>query len=191
MSLSTETLKAIVCEREAGYLIAEIAANHGVSVSAVKSVCRKNGAVKFASRNLLVENARQQLVSDSKLAQRLALETAQAIHSELALAKQIKQAASLLIEQIFDNDSGMSVAVRSRSLAAVATSVITAQALTHKALSLQKETSGANDDDLPKLVIESMTDSEIETAQAQANMTDLELALLEQQGGLNDDGAIE
>lgn len=184
MSISIETTKAIVAEREAGYLVAEIAAKHGVSVSAVKSICKKNGAIKFASRNLLVENARQQIINDSQLAQRVAHETGKAILTELALSTQIKQAASLLIERIYDNDSNMTIAMRSRSLAAVSTSIVNAQSLAHKALNLQKEVSGADFDDLPSLIIEGYTDAEMQDIRKRASMSDLELSKLEESEGL-------
>ena len=160
--IDSQAVIQILALREAGYCINEIAERHNVSQSCVKQICKKYGAHKGSARTLYVEKAKQQIIEDAKLTERIVLETSAAILLELDLSKQIKTAASLLLEQLSDNQHGITVATRARSLAAVSTAVSVAQSITHKALELQKSANETSADDLPSLTISSYNDEEIE-----------------------------
>lgn len=189
--IDTDIAKEIICERLVGYTINAIATKHGCSQSAVKSICRKNQAWRGMAKKELVNAAKKRIIEDAQLTETVVLAASASILADFDLSHQIKQSASLLLESIYNNDSGIPIAQRARSLAAVATSASIAQAIAIKALEFQKSYTNQSDSDLPSLHINSFSDSEIEEIRITASMTDLELAAYESQKGMVDSGAIE
>lgn len=74
---------------------------------------------------------------------------------------------------------------------AITTSLSVAQGITHRALNLQQSSSETSDDDLPSLHINTFSNEELDEIRKTSEMSDIQLAVYEQEKGLTDDGAIE
>lgn len=177
--IDAATVERILCWRQAGLTLASISSREGVSVSAIKQIIKRTGGVsRGGCRKAVLEKAKQIVIRDSNLAETIALGVSASIASDLSLANQIRDNASLMLEVIF-NDSSTSTATKARSLAALATAASVAQAISFRALEIDKQRNAISDD-LPELTITGYSSEETEDIRRRASMSDIDLAALEE-----------
>ena len=177
--------------RSSGLTIGAVADELKISQSALKQIYKKFDVKKYDAKDLLIQAARKRLLEDASLSENMAVAISSSVLSDINLAKQIRDNASILFEKIF-NDSYETTQQKARALAALATAALAAQSLSQRAISFNKEANNDSSEDLPELKISSYTDEEIEAIRTRASMSDLDLARLdaeqleaEQEGGMS------
>jgi AcrR family transcriptional regulator len=145
--------------REAGYSLAAIATKTGISPATLTRHFKKHGAIKGTLSLSAVDEARQQLLSDSGFIGELKTAIASSICDDLAQVAQVREAMSLILEDVM-NDTSLPAHYKSRAVAALATSLT----LTQKAarVALQADNQPIEQDSLPELFISELTAEDIE-----------------------------
>lgn len=176
--IAQETIKSAIAYRAAGLTLGVISEKLKVSQSCLKGLFKKFDVSRGSHRSALVKTAKELLIKDTTLASTIASAIAAAITNDLNLAAQIRENASLMLENLY-NDSSTPTAQKSRSLAALATAASVAQSITFKALDIDRTRNAITDDDLPELSITGYSEDEMREIRLRADMTDLELSALD------------
>lgn len=174
-----ETIKLAIAYRSTGLTLGVISDKLKVSQSALKQIFKRFNTSRGSHRTELAKKARELLINDTTLASNIAAQVAASISSDVNIANQIRDNTSLMLEQIY-NDSSTPTAQKSRSLAALATAASVAQAISFRALEIDKQRSTVNDDDLPSLSITGYSNEEVEDIRRRASLSELELSALEE-----------
>lgn len=177
--IDAETVKLAIAHRASGLTLAAISDRLKISTSALKQIFKKHDVKRGTHRSAIVQQAKNLLVQDVTLASRISESVAASIANDLALANRVRDNASVLLDEIY-NDSNSSVQVKARALTALATAVSLSQAICFKALDIEKQRATVSDNELPSLVISGFSDDEMQDIRRRASMTDLQLTALEE-----------
>jgi AcrR family transcriptional regulator len=154
----TEIKQALVL-REAGYSLAAIATKTGISPATLTRHFKKHGAPKGTLSVSAVDEARQQLLSDSGFIGELKTAIASSICDDVAHVARLRESMALILEDVM-NDTALPAHYKSRAIAALATSLT----LTQKAarIALQTDNQPIEQESLPELYITELTSEDIE-----------------------------
>lgn len=167
MALTAAQQQRIAELRAIGASLSHIADDTGISLSAIKLCIKKYGLVKSALPTEILNNARKKLLDDH--ANDLQTKIITSIENDLAASKKIQDAAAALLDELLDSE--LPPHIKSRSLAAIATSLAIAQQLSKKAIGYESKQT----DNLPVLEIRGMTDHEHEHISAVINHDGLDI----------------
>ncbi|TAK62304.1 helix-turn-helix domain-containing protein [Methylobacter sp.] len=145
--------------REAGYSLAAISTKTGISPATLTRHFKKHGAVKGTLSLSAVDEARQQLLSDSGFIGELKAAIASSIVDDLSHVAQLRESMAVTLEQVM-TDAALPAHCKCRAIAALATSLT----LTQKAarVALQADNQLIEQDTIPELFISELTAEDIE-----------------------------
>lgn len=169
---SSSELKEAVTLRQAGYSLSAITEKTNISAATLHRHFKAHSVGKGAITAEAIEEARQQLITDADFVGNLRHHISASILDDLRMSQRIKSAALLALEEI-EEDNTISPILKSRSLASIATAVKVSSDVQRRCLRLDDQTSLIQQDDLPVLTINRMTDSEIEAVQHRFGKEDL------------------
>lgn len=177
--LTLDDIKSAIAWRESGLTISVIADKLKLPISTTKALLKRYNVSKGASRGALVQVARDKLINDTSLSNMIASQISASITNQLSMARQIEDECSTLFEQL-SNDTRTPISVRARTLSSIASAAQMAQSLAFKALDIENKRNEIKQTDLPTLVIEGYTESEMLEIRKKSSMTDIELAQLDE-----------
>ncbi|MGZ8957946.1 MAG: hypothetical protein ACXW0L_00520 [Methylosarcina sp.] len=154
---TSDELKRAVTLRAAGWTLAAIVLETGISASTLQRHFKAHGVGRGTLSAEAVEQAQRQLIEDGFF-DSLKHQIAAAILDDLSLARQLRESALLTLEELTE-DATTPPMIKSRSLAALATATKITSDILRRALRMD---SGALDQvkELPTLVITKMTEEE-------------------------------
>lgn len=163
---TNDELKQAIVLRQAGYSLASISERTGISVSTLVRHFSKHKIDKGSLSTEAVEQARQRLLNDAGLVDRLKHEIAAAVVDDISHVKQLRAAAALLLEELMA-DTSLPAHYKTRGLAALSTSLRLTQDAARKALGSDKLEPDPSE--LPTLTITELTAAEIESMRTEKN----------------------
>lgn len=145
--------------REAGYSLAAISIKTGISPATLTRHFKKHGAIKGTLSLSAVDEARQQLLTDSGFIGELKAAIASSIVDDLSHVAQLRESMTLILEDVM-KDTALPAHYKSRAVAALATSLT----LTQKAarVALRADDQPIEQDSIPQLFISELTAEDIE-----------------------------
>ncbi|PPD44898.1 MAG: hypothetical protein CTY16_11080 [Methylobacter sp.] len=144
--------------REAGYSIAAISVKTAISPATLTRHFKKHGAVRGSLSLTAVEDARQELLSDSGFIGELRHQIAASITDDMAHVVALRESMALILEEIM-KDAALPSHYKSRAIAALATSLTLTQKAARIALSVDDQP--VEQDQLPTLHITELTADDI------------------------------
>lgn len=135
---SLPELEEALILREAGYTLSAIAERTGISASTLTRRFKEAGGTPARGKlsQEAIDQARQQLLQDSGFIGELKEKIASQVLDDLALTKQIRESVLITLERLNSEDCTM---VRSRSLAALSTSLKITSDVARRALKADKD----------------------------------------------------
>jgi AcrR family transcriptional regulator len=166
--MSKPTLPSIINRavtlRAAGHTLSSITAQTGLSASSLYRYFKRLDIERGSVTSESVAKARKNLLNDTTFIDQLKQKIAISIADDLAISRQIREALAMSLEEII-GDSTMAPALKSRSLAALSTSLKLTPDVQRKALNIDNKDPFNTLEELPILTIVKMTDAEIQAAQ--------------------------
>ncbi|QEY64960.1 helix-turn-helix domain-containing protein [Metapseudomonas lalkuanensis] len=156
--------------REAGYTLSVIAERLGVSLSSVQRLLKKNHAVAGATKQALIEKARDDMLSSAFSLERVQQMAASLVLDDFALSQKIRQKLHRALDAIEPDSPNAS-----RALAANATTLKLTQDVNRRALPLDKLEQAQAVEELPALEIHIMSGMDVEEMRAQQRLEEAEL----------------
>lgn len=156
---TADQIKQAIVLRDAGYSLSSIAEKTGISPATLARHFKRHGIAKGALSTEAVIEARQQLLLDGGLVDQLRHEIAATVLDDISHAKQLREAAALLLEELMA-DTSLPAHYKTRGLAALSTSLRLTQEAARKAL--RADTIEVESSELPTLTITELTAAEIE-----------------------------
>lgn len=163
-------IKEALVLREAGYSLAAISVKTNISPSTLARHFAKHGAAKGALSSEAVEEARQQLITDSGFINGLKQQIAASISDDLSHVQQLREAATLILEQLMA-DKSLPAHYKSRGVAALATSLSMTQKAARTALKADDQP--IEQGSLPELFIYELTPEEVELMRSEQQQKDV------------------
>lgn len=176
--ISVELQKKAIAQRLAGYSLATIAANTGISTRCLKNIFSRHTTEKSGVTADLVKQAKADLLNDEKFKKVVKQSVNSLIRTEIDLSNKLLDSATATLDDL----EHVVPLQRSKALASLSTAINNAAIMQRRAIGL-KETVDLSDAELPRLFITKLTESEVEQIQRRVNVTDLDL-------GGNDDGEV-
>lgn len=155
---TSEELKRAVALRAAGWTLSAIAIETAISPSTLQRHFRTHSIGRGTLSSEAVEEAKQQLLQDAGFVENLKHTIASAVLDDLSMARQIREAALLTLEELA-SDTTTPPMIKSRALAALATATKITSDVMRRALKMDD---GAMNqaEELPQLTIRRMTEEE-------------------------------
>jgi AcrR family transcriptional regulator len=161
---SPQLIKRAITLRIAGHTLSSIVEKTGLSASTLYRYFKKFDIERGSLTVESVAEARESLLNDALFIDNLKLTIASSIADDLALSRQIRDAIALSLEELIV-DNKTHATLKSRSLAALSTSLKITQDVQRKALNVDRAEQFNQLEELPTLTITRMTDEEIQAAQ--------------------------
>lgn len=160
-------LKRAITLRAAGWTLSAIAVDTGLSASTLYRHFKAHSIGRGTLSTEAVEAAKQQLLNDAGFVENLKHTIASAIVDDLAMVKQIREASMLALEELA-TDTTAPAMIKSRSLAALATTTkITSDVLRR---ALRMDDGALNEvEELPTLLVARMDEDEIQAIKSRFN----------------------
>ncbi|MCL7421614.1 MAG: hypothetical protein M8364_11995 [Methylobacter sp.] len=155
---TTEEIKQAIVLRESGYSLAAISQRTGISPATLARHFKKHGVIKGGLSDSAVDEARQQLMKDAGFVNDLKDQIAAAIVDDLSHVQQLREASTLLLEELMTNKA-LPPHYKTRAIAALATSLRLTQEAWRK--SLKVDELQPEPESLPALTIYELTPEEI------------------------------
>ncbi len=155
---NSDQLKQAFVLRAAGYSLASIAEITSISASTLSRHFAKYRAKKGGLTLDAINEAKRQLLDDAGFIGDMKSKIAASVADDISQIKAIREAIILTLEETMA-DKGLPAHYRARSIAALSTSI----ALTQKTarVALNADSQPIDQDDLPTLFIEELTQEEI------------------------------
>lgn len=163
-----QTAQAVIL-REAGYTLPAIASRLDISVSTAQRMLKTNKAIPGASRQALIEKAREELLATAFSLEAVQQTAASLVLEELALNQQIRTKLSSALDILDPADP-----IVFRGLAAASTTLKLTQDVTRRALPLEKLNQALDFEELPELKIHIMTERDVTEMRAQQRLEEAE-----------------
>lgn len=151
--------------REAGWTVSAIAQRLCISVSTTQRLLKKHNAVAGAGTQVLIEKAREELLTAAFSLDAVQQTAASLVVEELALNQQIRTKLASALEILDPADP-----IAFRSLAAASTSLKLTQDVTRRSLPLEKLNQALDFEELPELKIQIMTERDVAEMRAQQRL---------------------
>lgn len=155
--------------REAGWTVSAIADRLAISVSTVQRLLRKHHVVAGAGIQVLIEKAREELLTAAFSLEAVQQRAASLVADELALVQQIRLKLAHSIEDLDPSDP-----TAFRGLAAASTALRLTQDVTRRALPIEKLGQAMEIEELPELRIQIMTEDDVLEMRMQQRLEEAE-----------------
>ncbi|WP_036249763.1 hypothetical protein [Methylobacter sp. BBA5.1] len=155
---TNEELKAAIALRDAGYSIASISENTGISSATLSRHFAKHKVGKGSLTDEAVTLARSKLLQDGAFIDSLKHEIASTVLDDVAQFRQLRRAMTVTLDDLL-NDTSLPSHYKMRGLAAYATTLKLSQETIRRALQIDNQE--PEPESLPSLTIHELTPEEI------------------------------